>query len=151
MKHLFFLLFIAFSLSASAQSPFKHIPPPAKTYGVILGASNEITAYRFTAPTAGTAFYADGEIKVITGLGFGLQRLHFVDSTQRYYADFSFKATVFAGGNVTPSFKDNNVMGIGLMVGFLNELLNAGFIYNIPMGVTKGKFGLVFSFGIPLN
>jgi len=149
MKHLFLLLSIAFSLNVSAQSPFKHIPPPAKTYRVTLGASNEITAYRFTGPIAG---YMYPQNQVVTGLGYGFQRLHYVDSTQRYYTDFSISAMAYAGGNVLPSLTPNNIMSVGISLGFLNQLVMFGPAYNLPTAdKPKGSFGVVINISVPLN
>lgn len=154
MKHLIIFLLIAITFSTQAQSPFKKLQKPAKKYGAVYGATanNEISAFRFSVPTAETAFYPNGEIKVVTGLGFGLHRLHFVDSTAKWYDDFSVKAAIYAHGNVTPSIKDNNIFGIGIGVGLLNELINAGIIYNVPTTAgTKGKIGFHIGFGVSLN
>lgn len=90
--------------------------------------------------------------KIVTGLGYGYNRLHWVDSTQKYYTDFSINGVIYAGGYAVPSVFENNIVSVGMSAGFLNQLVMIGLAYNIPLAEnTKGKIGLVLNFSVPLN
>lgn len=152
------IVLIIFSFKTQAQiSPFHRIPPPEKLSPFkpiphkysLTGAIPKISAFRFTGPIAGYDLINN---KVVTGVGYGLQRLHWIDSTQKYYADFSISGIVFAGGNATPSVSQNNIVSVGLGAGFLNQLILVAPVYNLPLiAGTKGKFGLVVSISVALN
>lgn len=133
-------------------SPFHRIPEPAKLKKLALAASPSsvnISAWRFTGPIAGFMYPQN---QVVTGLGFGYQNLHWVDSTQRYYTNYSVNAVMYAGGNVTPSINPNNIMSVGVSLGVLNQLILIGPAYNLPTSTKpKGTFGIVFNMAVPLN
>jgi hypothetical protein len=147
MKHLIFLLLIAFSISASAQtlktSPFKHIPIPDKSM-LKASASNSITAYRFVLPFAG---FSPITKQISTGIGYGWNKLHFVDSTQTYYTDLSIFGAIFVNGDITPS--PYNFTSIGVGIGLLNNLVMIVPAYNLPTSQNKGgAFDLKISLGL---
>ncbi len=91
------LLFILIASFAQAQtittSPFKRIPKPVKTFSSLQGltTNQEVTAYRFSAPTA---MFLYPQKQIGTSLGFGYNRMHFVDSTGKYYTDFAINAEI---------------------------------------------------------
>jgi len=145
---------IIFSFNANAQllkaSTFRPLPKPEKTsvseYGVT--ASNPtITAFRFT-PMAG---YNLTTHQVQAGLGYGIQWMHFVDSTQKYYTTFSINAVGWANGNTTPTLEPPNFLSYGLTVGFLNQLVQFGIAYTPSTNGTKGAYGLIVNFAVSLN
>lgn len=147
MKHIFILIIVAFSLSAQAQvihsSPFKHIPLPQQNGLMRATLSNEVTAYRFVLPFAG---YSPVTKQMSTGIGYGWNRLHFVDSTQSYYTDLSVFVAAFANGDFTPS--PYNAASFGIGVGFFNDLIIIVPAYNLPTPERKGgSFDLKISFG----
>lgn len=153
MKQFMLLLTaVIFTFAATAQiksSPFKPVPKQvhysASLYGV---ASNPtVTAWRFT-PAAG---YNLTTKQLMAGLGYGVQWMHFVDSTQKYYTTFSIQGIGWVNGNTTPSLNPPNFASFGISAGFLNQLVMAGFAYTPPTFATKGKIGLVVNFAIPLN
>ena len=151
MKFNFLLLLLIFSITASAQSSFKRIPRPAKNnarFAAIAAGQKPVTAFRFTGPIAGFMYPQN---MVVTGLGYGFQRMHFVDSTQKYYTDFSISGVVYAGGNVRPSISPNNIISAGISLSMLNQLINVGPVWNFAKGDVKGSFGVVFSIGVALN
>lgn len=155
MKQLFqliLLLFIFGNLSAQTikTSPFKRLPPPSKaSYYKLSSSVNRVTAYRFTAPMAGFDVLNN---KIVTGAGYGFNRLHWVDSTQKYYTDYSINAVVYAGGFVAPSIIKNNIISVGVSAGFLNQIAMVGIAYNLPLVEgTKGKMGVILNFSVPLN
>jgi hypothetical protein len=147
-----FLLLISISLLtyANAQSPFKPLPKKSTIkYGGVVTSPTITSAFRFTGPIAGFAY---PQKQVVTGLGYGWQKLHWVDSTQKYYADFSVSAVLYAGGNVEPSISDpNNILSVGISLGIVNQLIMAGPVYNFPKDGNKGSFGFVVNFSVPLN
>ena len=155
MKRLIFIITLLYAISAQAQtvinsSPFKHLPKPAKKYGLpnVQAANPTVIAYRFTGPLAG---YMYPQKQVVTGIGYGYQRLHYVDSTQRYYTDFSVSGMLYAGGNVA-TVNNTNIISVGLSIGVLNQLIMFGGAYNLPSANnSKGSFGLVFNIAVPLN
>lgn len=151
-----FVILTIFSFKTEGQSAFHRIPPPSKLnpfkpvphYKLTLE-TPKITAFRFTGPIAGYDLINN---KVVTGVGYGMQKLHWIDSTQKYYADFSLSGIVFAGGNATPSVTQNNIVSVGIGAGFLNQLILVAPVYNLPLIYgTKGKFGLVVSVSVALN
>lgn len=146
MKQLIFLLLVALSLNASAQSAFKRYPKPtySKMYGATL-ASTEVTAIRFSAPTA-TYLYPQRMIG--TSLGVGYNRMHWVDSLQKYYKDFALNVAIIAAGNTTPNV--NNFMSVGVFACFFNTLFQFGPVYTLPnAAVPKGTFGIGINVGVP--
>ena len=151
MKHLIKLLILIAilfaTISTQAQmvnkNPFKHLLPPSKT-GFALPSSNSITAYRFVLPFAG---YSPFTKQISTGLGYGWNRLHFVDSTQSYYTDLAIFGAIFANGNIDPS--PYNFVSIGVGVGVFNNLIMVVPSYNLPTSTNKnGAFDLKISFGL---
>ena len=85
------------------------------------------------------------------GLGYGIQWLHFVDSTQKYYTDFSINAVGWVNGNTAPSLTPPNFASFGITVGVLNQLIQGGVAYTPATAATKGNFGLIVNLAIPLN
>jgi len=155
MKNLIILLLVFFCTNCMAQSSFKRMPKPVQTYrktnslSTDNNANKAFSAFRFTGPIAG---YLYPQNQVVTGLGYGWQRLHFVDSTQRYYTDFSISAVAYAGGTVAPTLHPNNIVSIGISLGVLNQLVMIGPAYNLPVhGSAMGSIGVVFNISVPLN
>ena len=157
LKHLLLYCLLIFSVSSYAQSSLKRVPKPVKkaANARILGVadnSNVVKAFRFTGPIAGYLFLPGNKNQIVTGLGYGWQRMHFVDSTQKYYTDFSISAVAYAGGNTLPSLHPNNIMSVGVSIGVLNQLIMLGPAYNLPsIGNSKGSIGLVINISMPLN
>lgn len=155
MKKIKFLLLLALIAgTASAQvrlstSPFHHLPIPRQSVllKATLSSSKTITAYRFVLPFAG---YSPITRQLSTGVGYGWSKLHFIDSTQKYYTDLSIFGAIFINGNVTPT--PYNYTSIGAGVGFLNNLIIIAPSYNLPNSAhTGGAFDLKLSLGVPLN
>lgn len=157
MKLPILLIFLTFCIGVcNAQSPFKRLPKPqsllaaSRAHAIVAPTQEKaFYAFRFTGPIAG---YMYPQNQIVTGLGYGWQRLHFVDSTQKYYTDFSISAVAFAGGNVSPTLHPNNIISIGVGLGVMNQLLEIVPCYNFPSsGHSGGSVGIVFSFSMPLN
>ena len=152
MKHLkIVILFLLIANLATAQSPFKRLAKPQRSYG--LSATGNVivpkeTAWRFLSPILG--YTTDNQI--VTGSGFGWNKLHYVDSTEKWYTDLSINAMAYAGGRVNPSFNPNNIASLGISFGVLNQLIIGGVAYNLPLiPGTKGKIIGVVSLAVPLN
>jgi hypothetical protein len=153
MKLLLLVTAILFITNCNAQSPFKRLPKPESTLGAFqsnaIAPGAAISAFRFTGPIAGFMYPQN---QLVTGIGYGYNKLHWVDSTQRYYTDFSINAVAYAGGNVTPSIHPNNIISLGVSVGALNQLIMVGPAYNLPSGgSSKGSVGFVVNISVPLN
>lgn len=158
IKHLKVIMLAAVMLMAVgvfAQSPFKRLPSPYELaqfknlkLNYKLGDSSKqiyrITTYRFT-PFAGYSILSHN---VMAGLGYGFNKLHWVDSIHRYYTDVSVMLTILAGGTTTPTLTNFSSVGIG--VGVLNQLIIIIPCYDIPTPNLKGRFGIVISLGVPL-
>lgn len=154
MKQLLVLFLLAFAFSANAQiksSPFKPIPKPAvhlKTFDAVGEVVNPtITAWRFT-PAAG---YNVTTKQIMAGIGYGVQWMHFVDSTQKYYTTFSIQGIGWVNGSTAPSLNPPNFASFGISAGFFNQLIMIGTAYTPKTADTKGTFGLVVNLAIPLN
>lgn len=153
MKKLLFLLAmgllittISFAQTKLSVSPFSHIPAPQKNLFKAT-VSNSVTAYRFVLPFAG---YSPLTKQISTGIGYGWNKLHYVDSTQRYYTDLSVFGAIFINGNVTPT--PYNFTSVGIGIGLLNNLIVIAPCYNLPNADHQsGAFDLKISFGVPLN
>ena len=149
MKRLIFFLILSTSmLCSTAQSSFKRLPKPASHGFGLPAGPTKMTAFRFTSPFAG---YMMPQNQIVTGAGFGWNKLHYVDSTSRWYSDLSINGVIYAGGNVSPSIEKNNVISAGLSIGFLNQLIMLGGAYNFPTETKGGTFGLVINLAVPLN
>lgn len=151
MKQIIILLLIVFSLSAaSAQtlktSPFKHIPVPQKNM-LKASSSNSVTAYRFVLPFAG---FSPITKQISTGIGYGWNKLHWVDSTSTWYTDVSIFGAIFVNGDINPS--PYNFTSVGVGIGVLNDLIMIVPSYNLPTSQNKnGAFDLKISFGLTLK
>lgn len=139
--------FILIAGIASAQSPFKPLPKPSFHATLMATPSSEITAWRFT-PMAG---YNVSTKQLQAGIGYGIQWLHFVDSTQKYYTDFSINGVGWVNGSTAPSLNPPNFASFGITIGILNQLIQAGAAYTPATADTKGKVGLIVNLAIPLN
>lgn len=153
MKKLFILsafLFFASMTFAQVQintSPFKHLPIPQKNSLFKAVLNNKIVAYRFVLPFAG---YSPMTKQISTGLGYGWNKMHFIDSTHKYYTDLSIFAAIFVNGDIVPTPYNFTSFGIG--IGMLNNLITIVPAYNLPNSEHKGgAFDLKISFGVPLN
>lgn len=137
----------AFAQTKLSVSPFKHLPIPQKSLMKATLSDNAITAYRFVLPFAG---YSPLTKQISMGIGYGWNKLHYIDSTQRYYTDLSIFGAIFINGNVTPT--PYNFTSVGIGVGLLNNLIIIAPSYNLPNSDNKsGAFDLKISFGVPLN
>jgi hypothetical protein len=139
----------AFTVNAQVKSsPFKPLPKPSNLYSVPMGATaKDITAWRFT-PMAG---YNVSTKQLQAGIGYGIQWLHFVDSTQKYYTDFSVNLVGWVNGTTAPSLNPPNFASFGVTVGILNQLIEAGAAYTPATPETKSSVGLIVNLAIPLN
>ena len=143
------LSMVVFAVGANAQtkmnvSPFHHLPIPQKAGLFNATVSNSVTAYRFVLPFAG---YSPFTKQISTGLGYGWNKMHFVDSTQTYYTDLAIFGAIFANGDITPS--PYNFISVGVGIGVLNNLIMVVPSYNLPTsGNTSGAFDLKISFGL---
>lgn len=158
MKQFILLILIAFSFALPTQaqtinsSPFHRIPKPERNYNKsmnVLGMPVNPTfkAWRFTPMTG----YNLTTKQLMAGLGYGLQWMHFVDSTQKYYTTFSIKAVGWLNGSTTPSINQPSFASGGITIGFLNELIQVGAAYTPSTPNTKSQIGGVINFAIPLN
>lgn len=154
MKKILLFIVIVLPMSIFAQvkltsSPFKHLPLPQKDglLKMALKINNTIVAYRFVLPFAS---YSVSTKQIATGLGYGYNKLHYIDSTQKYYTDLSVFAAIYINGNITPT--PYNFTSVGIGVGFLNNLIVISPTFNLPNAEKKGgAFDLKISFGMPLN
>lgn len=157
MKILLTIFAIVFAFSASAQtlkaSPFHRLPPP--TLKATFGATSAVktTAWRFTAAAAG---YDVVNNKVLTGIGYGYNVMHPVTDTlgnSSWYTDFTVNLSVYAAGNVAPSYSygNTNIVAFGPSVGFFNKLINVGYLFYPPSNGSPAKSGALFNISIPLN
>lgn len=149
------LLAVSFFFAATAQnlksSPFRPIPKPAftaKTFDAIGQVTNPtITAWRFT-PAAG---YNVTTKQLMAGIGYGIQWMHFVDSTQKYYTTFSIQGIGWVNGSTAPTLNPPNFASFGISCGFFNQLIMIGGAYTPATAATKGQLGLVVNLAVPLN
>lgn len=145
------LILLLFSNYCYSQGVLKKIPKPSQSFrnaSVSMGAPATISAWRLTGPIAGFMYPQN---QVVTGIGYGYQRLHWVDSSAKWYTNYSISGVVYAGGNVTPTLSPSNIISIGISAGFLNQLIMVGPAYNFPNGSKKGTIGVVFNVSMPLN
>lgn len=151
MKKILLISLIFFVYNANAQtkintSPFHHLPIP-QTNLMKAALSNRVTAYRFVLPFAG---YSPLTRQISTGIGYGWNKLHFVDSTSTWYTDLSIFGAIFVNGDLTPT--PYNFTSVGIGVGLLNGLVNICPSYNLPTSEQPGgAFDLKISFGLTLK
>ena len=143
---------VAYNVNAQTKlqtSPFHHIPKPKSKSSLLYKtvANNKINTFRFVLPFAG---YSPITRQISTGIGYGWNRLHWVDSIQTYYTDLSVFGAIFINGDVTPT--PYNFTSVGVGVGLLNGLINICPAYNLPSADKPGgAFDLKISFGLTLK
>jgi len=147
---LIIILLLVANLS-QAQSAFKRMPKPAMKYSVgingVTSLNPIITAWRFT-PAAG---YNVSTKQLMAGIGYGIQWMRFIDSTQKYYTKFSLQAIGWVNGNTAPTLNPPNFASFGVSAGFFNQLIMIGGAYSPATPATKGSVGFVVNLAIPLN
>lgn len=154
------VLFAAVSLHAQEYNvklnPFHRVPNPekilqsAKTYKLTskeFDSKIVLKTFRFST----FAGYSVVSQKIQAGIGYGWERMHWVDSTQRYYVDFSVIGAILSGGPTTPDITHYTSIGCG--IGLFNQKLIILPVYNLPNKSIDGKggFDVVISVGVPLN
>lgn len=150
---LLFAVILAFTTNAQSlkTNPFKPIPKPVQTlksFDAVGGAVNPtITAWRFT-PAAG---YNVTTKQLMAGIGYGIQWMHFVDSTQKYYTTFSIQGIGWVNGTTAPTLNPPNFASFGISAGFFNQLIMVGGAYSPATADRKGQLGLVVNLAVPLN
>ena len=163
MKHLKAFLFVVIILISAnvfgqpiRSSPFHRLAPntAAKMYGAVInGKGIRATAFRFTAALA--SFDAVNN-KVLTGIGYGLNNMHLItDSTgnSHWYTDFTANISVYAAGNVAPTYLNGNtnIIGFGPSIGILNKLVNIGYVFYPALNGGTTKSGVIVGIYLPLN
>lgn len=154
------VLFAAVSLHAQEYkvklNPFHRLPNPekilqsVKTYTLTakgLDSTVVLKTFRFST----FAGYSLLSQKIQAGAGYGWERMHWVDSIQRYYVDYSVIGAILSGGPTTPDITHYTSIGCG--VGLFNQKLIILPVYNLPNKSINGKggFDVVISVGVPLN
>lgn len=147
MKYLLTIFAILFCTAIFAQtrittSPFKPLKPPEKSSLFKIASNQKYYAYRLVSPFAAYSFFTQ---QMSTGIGYGWNKMHFIDSTQTYYTDLSIFLAISLNGNIVPT--PYNWTSIGAGVGFLNGRLMIIPCYDIPFGGKKGGPEIKASFG----
>lgn len=141
------LLFIG--TISQAQSLFKPIAKPAAQHLTLTPRAlaptttvdSTLNAWR---TTAAAVYGIPGNI-VIAGVGLAYQHLKYDYTNTRWQSQWSVGAYAFAGGSVAPS-TPADIISVGILAGFYNDLIRVGPIYNM-----NGKFSLGVSVGINFN
>lgn len=157
-KMLLFLVGMTFLASAaSAQSFFHRLPKIQPAY--LSDAPRKVSLYSLglTAPstdstmnairpiTIAAAYSEPGNI-LMAGAGLSYQHLTYSTSTGLWSCQWSVSAIGFAGGSVAPS-TPASIMSVGVLGGFLNNLVEIGPCYNFG---TK-QVGVAVALGINFN
>lgn len=95
-------------------------------------------------PIASVASYTVPGNILMTGIGFGYQHNTFDYTTGKWYTLYSFNAMVYAGGSLSPK-TPADIISEGLTIGFLNNLIMVGAVYN------GSRILGVISLGVSLN
>lgn len=155
MKYLIILILSFALFKGYSQSIFKRVPKPSKQATSFALSTNTLPITKFVWRLVPIAGYMYPQNQIVAGMGYGIQRIHWVDSTQRYYTNWSISGAAILGGDTKKPVTPNNIMSLGISLGALNQLANFGLYYNLPkrtpMIVTKGSFGFVVHTSIPLN
>lgn len=138
--------------SVNAQmkvSPFRPLPKPVQKYGISIGQAvrTDTTAWRFSS----MAGYNITTKQLMAGMGYGIQWLHFDETTQKWYTDFSVQAVGWVNGSTPPTLNPPNFASFGITLGLLNQLIQAGAAYTPATATAPSHIGLVVNLGIPLN
>lgn len=161
LKLAFLAIIVLIATNTSAQtlsvSPFHHLPKAESykklTLGLGTAVSKNVTAWRFTAAAAG---YDIINNKLLTGIGYGWNTMHVntaTDGSTSWYTDFTANISIYAAGNVAPtySYGNTNVIAFGPSVGILNKLINIGYVYYPATNGNKSQSGVIANVSIPLN
>lgn len=159
---------IIFSFKTEAQKSsvfvktniFHRIPSPMKliekgklslTAGTV-SAYPDITTFRIIGPVAG---YGVINNDLIVGVGYGFNRLHYIDSLSTYNSKYSLNAMLWGTAALgVPSLNPNNknVIGIGPSVGLFNNILILGYCWKAPfIAGTTGQSDFVIAGHLPIN
>lgn len=164
---LLFAVILAFA--ANAQIIFIHtdvfhrVPPPTELLSKIQKTSitqkalanpqfPDIATFRIIGPVAG---YGITKNSLVTGVGYGYNILHYVDTLQTYHAKVSFNAMLYGSASLgVPSLNPNNknILGIGPAVGLFNNVLLIGYCWKAPLiAGTSGQSDLVIAGHFTIN
>lgn len=152
----------AFTVNAQVKfvhtNVFHHIQPPSqllsKTQKVSVSNSQfpDIATFRIIGPVAG---YGITKNSLVTGVGYGYNIFHYIDSLQTYRAKVSFNAMLWGSAQLgAPSLNpsNKNVIGIGPAIGVFNNILVIGYCWKAPLiAGTSGQSDLVIAGHIPVN
>lgn len=146
MKYKLLLIVIIFSVSCSAQSPFKPLPRYGfsaypRVSAVVTPTDSVFGAVRFITNIIA---YAEPGNQVEAGAGIGYQKLDYKYATGTYYCDWSISAMMWAGGTTAPT-SPTNALAFGIMLGALNNLIMAG------PSLNNGHLQATVAVGINLN
>lgn len=112
----------------------------------------DITTFRIIGPVAG---YGVVNNNLVAGVGYGFNRLHYVDSLSIYHSRYSFNAMLWGAAALgVPSLDPNNknVIGIGPSVGLFNNILVIGYCWKAPFVTgTSGQSDLIIAGHLPIN
>lgn len=146
---------LLFTITMMAQSFIRPLPRPMRVQAVRSMALNDsvttvITGNTINAvrPIVNFAAYAEPGHILMAGAGAAYEHLKYDTKAEKWKAEWSVSAIIFGGAGINPSGTDIPApITYGLMVGFFNNLINLGPVYNAG----TGKVGAAVAIGINLN
>jgi hypothetical protein len=153
MKTKLLIMTLLVSTICNAQSFFKPLPKyverakysfKLQTSGDSAKMTSLIGTMNAFRPIANIAAYTIPGNILMTGAGVSYQHLT-IDSTMKWYCQWSISALMWAGGQIAPTNGNYSVMSFGIMFGVLNNLIMVGPALN------NGKVIGVISIGVSLN
>jgi hypothetical protein len=143
------------------QSPFEPYPKvQAKVGGVMRRAivmqdDSIVNAWRFGAQVAAFGYTfsktAAESSQAMAGLEYGLKHMKWNATKQKWTILYSVNWVWWAINTQTPLASLSGLTISGPMIGFDNDLIQAGFFYNPSAPSGTNPVGIVLSLGIPLT
>jgi len=112
----------------------------------------DIATFRIIGPVVGYGVFNNN---LIGGVGYGYNRLHYVDSISIYHSKFSINAMLWGAAQLgIPSLNpsNKNIVGVGPAVGLFNNIILIGYCWKAPfIAGTSGQSDLVIVGHLPIN
>lgn len=162
-KIILFILCIGMATAGQAQNPFKPQPKvnsyKANTFARFLAVAPQpdsfVNAFRFGAQVAafGYTFGPSGQksSQGLAGAEYGFKHMKWNYATQKWNIQWSANFAWFAINTSTPPTSLDGIQTIAALVGFDNDLIQFGPMWNPHPAPGQNPLGLVISIGISLT
>lgn len=155
-KVLIFALLVLSSAFGYSQSPFRALPkvkaPVNRLFRAVNAPADSFqNVWRFTANISPVGYTFSGLYQALAGAQYGYQHIQWDWTTQKWKVLWSVNGAWFPINTATGVHSLADLSTIAVLVGFDNNLIQLGPLYNFHPPSEKDKWGLCLTIGITLN